>query len=420
MPLPVIFKFISDTSGSKFDKVINEMGEVRVGSEKAGRAVSSLASFLRDGQDPTLALTGAFENFSRSLKLGLGATVAIAGAIEIFKSFVKNADDMNKATESLNNALKNFRDQADTLDVSGAIAQIRALTKELEKASKVGSERPEDRFFGSIADSFFGGAKLKGDAAQDATRQAIRSAKLIAEESAAREANLLILKLTNQLEYERVTIIEKYNKKIRETKELGEDNLAIQEYEFAKAIELEQVDLKFAQEKMQRIQKEADEKTRLSEQEAKEKERLAKIDDQNHQLMLKQIEARKKAVEEFYRVGFEGASTLLEKVREAAERQGRKDIIREVDRERSNQQKATDRLLIENLGAQTGDRRFMGMDSRMIESERISGFASMEGNLQRESNNRLFKQVESVRLLTRNILESINDRLGVPILRSAN
>ena len=419
MPLPVIFKFISDTSGSKFDKVINEMGEVRVGSEKAGRAVSGLASILRDGQDPTLALAGAFENLSRSLKLGLGATVAIAGAIEVIRSFVKNADEMNKATESLNNSLENFRNQADTLDVSGAVAQIRTLTKELEKASKAGSERPEDRFFGSIADAFFGGAKLKGDVAQDATRQAIKSARRLAEQSAARETSLLVLKLTNKLESDRVAIIDKYNKKIRESKELGEDNLAIQEFEFAKAIELEQVDLKFAEEERQRIQKEADEKTRLAEQEVKEKERLAKIDEQNHQTMLKQIDAQRKARDDFYRGGFEGAGTVLDRVKEAAQRQGRDDIIRRIDRERASLQNATDKLLLENLGGQTGEGRFRGMDSRMIESERISGFAQMEANLQRESNNRLFQQVDSVRSITQSILGAINDRLGVPILRSA-
>ena len=44
MPLPVIFKFISDTSGSKFDKVIGEMDEVKFRSEKASRSIKSLAS----------------------------------------------------------------------------------------------------------------------------------------------------------------------------------------------------------------------------------------------------------------------------------------------------------------------------------------------------------------------------------------
>lgn len=417
--LPVIFKFISDTSGSKFDQVIGEMDQVKIRSERASRAVKSLASIFRDGQDPALALAQAVESLTKALGLGIGATVAVVGTIEVIKSFIKNADEMNKSTEALNNALENFRNQADTLDLSGAISQIRTLTKELEKAQKAGSQRPEDRFFGSIADAFFGGAQVKGEAAQQATRQAIKSAKQIGEQAIFEESRLLTLKLTNKLEFERVQIAEKYNKKLKEAQELGASEAAIRTIEFDKAMELEQLNLKFAEEERQRIQREADEKTRLAEKEAAEKERLAKIDEQNHQETLKQIEAQKKARDDFYRGGFEGAGTLLGRIKEAAQRQGRDDIIEKIDRARANMQNITDKLLLENLGKQTGERRFMGMDRAMIEEERISGFAQMEANVQREQNNRLFYQVDSVRSITQSILEAINDRLGVPILRSA-
>lgn len=420
MPLPVIFKFISDTSGSKFDEVIGEMDDVKISSERASRAVKSLASIFRDSQDPALALSQAVENLTKSLGLGLGATIAGVGIIEVIKSFIKNADEMNKSTESLNNALENFRNQADTLDLSGAIAQIRILTKELEKASKVGGERPEDKFFGSIADAFFGGAKIKGEAAQQGTQQAIKSAKEIGEQAIFEESRLLTLKLTNKQEYERVQIIEKYNKKLKEAQDLAASAEAISTIEFDRAMELEQIDLKFDEEKRQRIQKEADEKTRLAEKEAAEKERLAKIDEENHQTMLKQIDAQRKARDDFYRGGFEGSGTVLDRIKEAAQRQGRDDIIRRIDTERANLQKATDKILLSNLGQNTGERKFMGMDSRIIESERISGFAQMEANTQREQNNRLFFQVDSVRSITQNILQVINNKLGVPILRSAN
>jgi hypothetical protein len=61
----------------------------------------------------------------------------------------------------------------------------------------------------------------------------------------------------------------------------------------------------------------------------------------------------------------------------------------------------------------------MGMDERMIQEARISGFAQMEANGQRASNNSLFNQVDSVRMTVQGILKAINARLGVPILRSA-
>lgn len=417
--LPVIFKFISDTSGSKFDQVIGEMDQVKIRSERASRAVKSLASIFRDGQDPALALAQAVESLTKALGLGIGATIAVVGTIEVIKSFIKNADEMNKSTEALNNALENFRNQADTLDLSGAVAQIKTLTKELEKAQKAGSQRPEDRFFGSIADAFFGGAKVKGEAAQQATRQAIKSAKEIGEQAIFEESRLLTLKLTNKQEYERVQIIEKYNKKLKEAQDLAAGAEAIRTIEFDRAMELEQIDLKFDEEKRQRIQKETDEKARIAEKEAAEKERLAKIDEKNHQEMLKQIEAQKKARDDFYRGGFEGAGTVLDRIKEAAQRQGRDDIIRRIDKERANLQNVTDRLLLENLGRPTGDKRFMGLDEAQIQRERISGFAQMEANVQREQNAKLFFQVDSVRAITQNILEAINDRLGVPILRSA-
>ena len=115
----------------------------------------------------------------------------------------------------------------------------------------------------------------------------------------------------------------------------------------------------------------------------------------------------------------ESSGTLLDQIRNAAERQGREDIVRNIDKERQNLQKITDQVLLGRVGQQTGERGFMGMDRRMIESERISGFAQMEANVQRESNNRLFTQVDAVRQTVHGILDAINARLGVPILRSA-
>lgn len=419
MPLPVIFKFISDTSGSKFDQVIGEMDHVKVSSEKAGRAVRSLASILRDSQDPTVALADAMAGLARAFRFGAGATVVIIGAVEIIKSFIKNADEMNKATESLNNALENFRQQADNLDVSSAISQIRLLTKELEKASQVGKTRPEDRFFGTVVDAFLGGAQMKSDVAQQATRQAIKSARQIAEQSVFEEGRLQILRITNKLEAQRVEIADKYSKKLKEIRDAGLEDILAKEIEIQKAIEIEQAEMDFAKAESERIAKEEEEKMRLAEKEMQEAEKLRKIEEKNHLETMRQIEAQKKARDDFYRGGFEGAGTVLDRIKEAAQRQGRDDIIRRIDKERANLQNVTDRLLLENLGRPTGERGFMGLDERQIERERISGFAQMEANVQREQNAKLFFQVDSVRAITQNILEAINDRLGVPILRSA-
>ena len=141
-----------DNSG--VDKAIDgtrqSLGRLGVSTEKANRAVRSLASVFRDGQDPALALAGSLDSLARSLGLSLGASIAVVGAVEVIKSFIKNADDMNKSTEALNNALSNFRSQASNLNLDGAIAQIRSLTKELDAAQKIGSSGTADKFFASI------------------------------------------------------------------------------------------------------------------------------------------------------------------------------------------------------------------------------------------------------------------------------
>jgi hypothetical protein len=115
----------------------------------------------------------------------------------------------------------------------------------------------------------------------------------------------------------------------------------------------------------------------------------------------------------------ESSGSLLDRIKAAAEREGRQDIVKNIEKERANLLKITDQLLLGKLGQQTGERNFMGMDERMIQQSRISGFAQMEANGQRTSNNNLFNQVDSVRMTVQGILEAINAQLGVPILRSA-
>jgi hypothetical protein len=374
---------------------------------------------MREGQDPALALAGSLDSLARALGLSLGASVAVVGVVEVIKSFIKNADDMNKATESLNSSLDTFRSQSENLDLSGALSQIRILTKELEKASQAGKQRPEDKLFGTIAD-VLGGAEMKKGVAQQGARQAIGSARIIAEQSILEEGRIQILRITNKLEADKLQITERYVKKLNEARDAGLSESSIKQLQIQQAIDLEQADIQFANNERERIQKESEEKTRLAEKEAREKERLQKIEEQNHQTMLKRIEEQKKARDDFYKGGFEKAGGLLDRIKEAAQRQGRNDIMRRIDTERANLQKATDKLLISRLGENTGEERFAGMSTAGIERERISGFAQMEANVQRESNYLLFNQVDAVRQIVQSILQAINERLGVPILRSAN
>ena len=115
----------------------------------------------------------------------------------------------------------------------------------------------------------------------------------------------------------------------------------------------------------------------------------------------------------------ESSGTLLDRIQAAAKREGRQDIVRNIEKERANLLKATDRLLLDRLGQQGGDNAFSFMSEKSIRESRISGFAQMEANSQRLSNDTLFVQVDSVRMTVQGILEAINEKLGVPILKSA-
>jgi hypothetical protein len=134
------------------------------------------------------------------------------------------------------------------------------------------------------------------------------------------------------------------------------------------------------------------------------------------------LEAEKEAALKYKEMAdkaMESSGSLLDRIKAAAEREGRQDIVENIEKERANLLKITDRLLLDKLGQQTGERKFMGMDERMIQEARISGFAQMEANSQRTSNDNLFNQVDSIRMTVQGILEAINARLSVPILRSA-
>ena len=56
MPLPVIFKFLSDTTGLKFNEVNRGLDGINVSSQKAGAAVRNFASIVKSGQEPVTAL----------------------------------------------------------------------------------------------------------------------------------------------------------------------------------------------------------------------------------------------------------------------------------------------------------------------------------------------------------------------------
>jgi len=112
--------------------------------------------------------------------------------------------------------------------------------------------------------------------------------------------------------------------------------------------------------------------------------------------------------------GMEASGTILDRVRAAAERMGMGGLIRQIDIQRQQQQRETDISLISGVGATPGERR------SFRDNEQINALTQTEGELQRQQNTDLLSSFNTMQKIVANILTRIDDKLGVPILRSAN
>jgi hypothetical protein len=111
--------------------------------------------------------------------------------------------------------------------------------------------------------------------------------------------------------------------------------------------------------------------------------------------------------------GMEASGTILDKARASAERLGNFGLVRQIDQERQQQQRQTDVSLLEGIGASPGGFGFR-------KNEQVQALTQTEGELQRTQNTELLGSFKDMQRLVTNILQKVDDKLGVPILRSAN
>jgi hypothetical protein len=111
--------------------------------------------------------------------------------------------------------------------------------------------------------------------------------------------------------------------------------------------------------------------------------------------------------------GMEASGTILDKARASAERLGNFGLVRQIDQERQQQQRQTDISLLEGIGASPSGFGFR-------KNEQVQALTQTEGELQRTQNKELLGSFKDMQRLVTNILQKVDDKLGVPILRSAN
>lgn len=111
--------------------------------------------------------------------------------------------------------------------------------------------------------------------------------------------------------------------------------------------------------------------------------------------------------------GMEASGTILDRARASAERLGMGGLVRQIDIQRQQQQRQTDVSLISGLGATPGERR------SFRDNEKINALTQTEGDLMRQQNTDLLNSFDTMQKIVSNILNKIDDKLGVPILKSA-
>lgn len=415
MPLPVIFKFLTDMSGARFDDVTEGLEDVHLSSRKASMAIKDFASIMRSGEEPVGALADGLSHLAKAFGVGAGATIAIVAVVEVVKSMIAENEKLNKITEDLNKTFEDFQGKAGTLDLNESISQIEKLGKAVEDSKKhMGEQRGVmSKVGGTLADLFFGTSKIRLETAQTNIESSQKQARYAAETASQRELEYEILKRKSPLDAEGLKIYQKNNKELKEATEAGLSQIAIDNIRARQKLEIGDLVKKDNELELQNMQKMADERAKIRKEEEaafEEKQRRDRAEADWQMKMQEQIaDIQQRRLE----AGKQASGTLLDKIRGAAERMGMGGVVGQIDVERRLQQKQTDVALLQRAGIEAGR-----MQS-LRPNETISQLAQTEGEAQREQNDKLFNSFENMNKLVSDILEKIDQKLGIPVLKSA-
>lgn len=416
MPLPVIFKFLSDTTGLKFNEVNRGLDGINVSSQKAGAAVRNFASIVRSGQEPVAALADSFSYLARAFGLGVAGTVAVVGAVEVIKSFVSESQKLNTITEKLNTSLRGFRDNAGALDFSGAVKQVKALSGAIADAREQAAGE-SGGIMGRVGRTIFdliGGAEYRLRFTQDLAKNELALARDSAKTALQKEIELESLKGINPLEVKRLEIQQKYFRLEQDLKSINADKETFLLLQFRLSQELVNLDEEAAKEKAkadEESKKAIEERIRLSEQEVQKQveineKRRKGLQEYNAGLM--QIEDKRRA----------NATPLIDRIVSAAENLGLRGFKPLVEKQRKETQKQLDKELLGRLGITSRDYSITG---QLFPSavEKIQPLLNLEAQRKAQEDKGLFDSVYGIRQAVQDLKAIIEQRLGVPILRTA-
>ena len=418
MPLPVIFKFLTDTSGTRFDEVTDGLDGVKVSSQKAGQAVRSFASVLRSGQEPVTALADSFSNLTRAFGLGVGATVAVVGVVEVIKSLTAESEKLNSVSDQINSTLKTFQESAGSLDLGGAITQVKSLGKAFEDARTKLGQRTDilGKVGTTIADTFFGGSRERAEAGLESLKAAQGQARFAASVALDKRIEAVEAGKVSKFSAENLAITEKYAKERRQAVEAGLIESDLRKLDILELEELTKVARKEIDERGKAIQEQLDQEKqatqRINELRIKDEEKIKNLRREGTSELLKGIESLNKS-------RLAGATPLLNRLVSSAETLGIRGVSSFVERNRKESEMGLARTNLERFGITNKDITARG-ELFPSAQEKFSSLVATETEAKSLEDEKLFNSVFGIEKAVNDLRNTIEDKLGVPILRSAN
>ena len=418
MPLPVIFKFLTDTSGTRFDEVTDGLDGVKVSSQKAGQAVRSFASVLRSGQEPVTALADSFSNLTRAFGLGVGATIAVVGVVEVIKSLTAESEKLNSVSDQINSTLKTFQESAGSLDLGGAITQVKSLGKAFEDARTKLGQRTDilGKVGTTIADTFFGGSRERAEAGLESLKAAQGQARFAASVALDKRIEAVEAGKVSKFSAENLAITEKYAKERRQAVEAGLIESDLRKLDILELEELTKVARKEIDERGKAIQEQLDQEKqatqRINELRIKDEEKIKNLRREGTSELLKGIESLNKS-------RLAGATPLLNRLVSSSETLGIRGVSSLVERSRKEAEGGLARTNLERFGITNRDITARG-ELFPSAQEKFSSLVATETEAKSLEDEKLFNSVFGIEQAVKDLRNTIEDKLGVPILRSAN
>ena len=418
MPLPVIFKFLTDTSGTRFDEVTDGLDGVKVSSQKAGQAVRSFASVLRSGQEPVTALADSFSNLTRAFGLGVGATIAVVGVVEVIKSLTAESEKLNSVSDQINSTLKTFQESASTLDLGGAITQVKTLGEAFEDARTKLGQRTDilGKVGTTIADTFFGGSRERAEAGLESLKAAQGQARFAASVALDKRIEAVEAGKVSKFAAETLAITEKYAKERRQAVDAGLIESDLRKLDILELEELTKVARKEIDERGKAIQEQLDQEKqttqRINELRIRDEEKIKNLRREGTSELLKGIESLNKS-------RLAGATPLLNRLVSSAETLGIRGVRESVEQGRRKGEVENAKALLERFGITERDITARGTLFSSAQ-DKFSSLAQLETESKRLEDENLFNSVFGIEKAVKDLRDTIEDKLGVPILRSAN